>query len=196
MKKLLAMTDHELVSEYEIGNDSAFDVLLKRYQDYVFSYIVFLVKRTDEAEDILQETFVKAIVALRNHKYQKTGKFGAWLIRIAHNIVVDYLRGTDQTLCTLKDEFSQDILNTTRLSEKSQETKLVEQQPAMTLHHMLDYLPEDQRTVVILRFFEDMSFKEIAAKTNVSINTALGRMRYALINLRKMVQEHRLDLVG
>lgn len=196
MNNINAMTDYELVLLYESGNDSAFDILLSRYQDYVYSYIVFLVKRTDAAEDLLQETFIKAIIAMRAHKYQKTGKFGAWLIRIAHNLVVDYLRGNEQTQCSLKDEFAQDVLNNIQLSQKSHETELTDGQYAHTLHHMLDFLPEDQRIVVRLRFFEDMSFKEIAQHTGVSINTALGRMRYALINLRKMVQEHQLELVG
>lgn len=196
MKQMSAMTDYELVELYESGNDSAFDVLLNRYQEYVFTYIVFLVKRTDTAEDLLQETFVKAIVAIRNHKYQTTGKFSAWLIRIAHNVVADYMRSSDQTRCSLAEEFSSDVLNSMRLSDKSRETELVEGQYALTLRNMLDYLTEEQREVVILHYFEDMPFKEIAQKTGVSINTALGRMRYALINLRKMVQTHQLELVG
>ncbi len=196
MKQMSAMTDYELVGLYESGNDSAFDVLLNRYQEYVFTYIVFLVKRTDTAEDLLQETFVKAIVAIRNHKYQTTGKFSAWLIRIAHNVVADYMRSSDQTRCSLAEEFSSDVLNSMRLSDKSRETELVEGQYALTLRNMLDYLTEEQREVVILHYFEDMPFKEIAQKTGVSINTALGRMRYALINLRKMVQTHQLELVG
>lgn len=196
MKQMSAMTDYELVELYESGNDSAFDVLLNRYQEYVFTYIVFLVKRTDTAEDLLQETFVKAIVAIRNHKYQTTGKFSAWLIRIAHNVVADYMRSSDQTRCSLAEEFSSDVLNSMRLSDKSRETELVEGQYALTLRNMLDYLTEEQREVVILHYFEDMPFKEIAQKTGVSINTALGRMRYALINLRKMVLTHQLELVG
>lgn len=196
MNNLNAMTDHALVLLYEQGKDSAFDVLLSRYQDYVFSYITFLVKRTDAAEDLLQETFIKAVQAIRHHKYQNTGKFSAWLVRIAHNVVVDYLRTSEQTLCSLKDEFPQDVLNCVRLSEKSREAEMVEGQYALTLHDMLNYLPDVQREVVIMRFFDDLSFKEIAQKTGVSINTSLGRMRYALINLRRMVQEHRLELVG
>lgn len=196
MNNLNAMTDHALVLLYEQGKDSAFDVLLSRYQDYVFSYITFLVKRTDAAEDLLQETFIKAVQAIRHHKYQNTGKFGAWLVRIAHNVVVDYLRTSEQTLCSLKDEFPQDVLNCVRLSEKSREAEMVEGQYALTLHDMLDYLPDVQREVVIMRFFDDLSFKEIAQKTGVSINTSLGRMRYALINLRRMVQEHQMELVG
>lgn len=196
MNNLNAMTDHALVLLYEQGKDSAFDVLLSRYQDYVFSYITFLVKRTDAAEDLLQETFIKVVQAIRHHKYQNTGKFSAWLVRIAHNVVVDYLRTSEQTLCSLKDEFPQDVLNCVRLSEKSREAEMVEGQYALTLHDMLNYLPDVQREVVIMRFFDDLSFKEIAQKTGVSINTSLGRMRYALINLRRMVQEHRLELVG
>lgn len=196
MKQYDTLTDYELVELYEMGNDNAFDVLLNRYQEYVFSYITLLVKRIDTAEDLLQETFVKAVLAIRSHKYQCTGKFSAWLIRIAHNIVVDHLRGTEQTNCTLKDEFPVDVMNSMRLSEKSRETELVEGQWMHTLNDMLDYLTEEQRTVVYLHFYEDMTFKEIATQTGVSINTALGRMRYALINLRRLVQEHQIELVG
>lgn len=196
MNTLRGMSDHQLVELYEGGNDLAFDQLLTRHQDYVFTYIVFLVKREDVAEDLLQETFVKAVLAIRKHKYQQTGKFSAWLIRIAHNVVVDYLRNGEQNACMLKDEFAQDVLNNVRLSDKSREAEIVDGQYVHTLNHMLDYLPEEQRETVMLRFFEDKSFKEIAQLMGVSINTALGRMRYALLNLRRMVQTHQLELVG
>lgn len=196
MNTLRGMSDHQLVEQYEEGNDLAFDQLLTRHQDYVFTYIVFLVKREDVAEDLLQETFMKAVLAIRKHKYQQTGKFSAWLIRIAHNVVVDYLRDGELSACMLKDEFAQDVLNDVRLSDKSREAELVEGQYIYTLRHMLDYLPEEQRETVMLRFYEDKSFKEIAQLMGVSINTALGRMRYALLNLRRMVQKHQLELVG
>lgn len=196
MNTLRGMSDHQLVEQYEKGNDLAFDQLLTRHQDYVFTYIVFLVKREDVAEDLLQETFVKAVLAIRKHKYQQTGKFSAWLIRIAHNVVMDYLRDSELSNCTLKDEFAQDVLNNVRLSDKSREAEMVEGQYVHTLIHMLDYLPQEQRETVMLRFYEDKTFKEIAQLMGVSINTALGRMRYALLNLRRMVQKHQLELVG
>ena len=188
------MTDYELVSLYEKGNDSAFDALLRRHQEYVFSYIIFLVQNRDLAEDIFQETFTRAIIAIRNHRYQSTGKFSAWLIRIAHNLVVDNMRSSENCNVTSNEDFPQDILNSTKHSEQAVDTQIMEMQDAKTLQSLLAYLPEPQADVVILRFYEDLSFKEIAERTGVSINTALGRMRYALINLRKLIQKHNLSL--
>lgn len=194
MSNLETKTDYELVALYENGNDSAFDTLLRRHQEYVFSYILFLVQNRDLADDIFQETFTRAIIAIRNHRYQSTGKFSAWLIRIAHNLVVDNMRSSDNCNVTSNEEFPQDILNSTKHSEQAVDTQIMEQQDVETLQSLLAYLPEPQADVVILRFYEDLSFKEIAERTGVSINTALGRMRYALINLRKLIQKHNLSL--
>ncbi len=196
MKKLATLTDHELVQLYEEGNDCAFDALLERYQEYVYSYVLFLTKNSDIADDIFQETFTRAIMAIRNHKYQTSGKFSAWLIRIAHNLSVDKVRESKNSKTTAQEEFSQKILNNIQFSENACETKIIEEQNLKSVKKLLDYLPEVQREVVIMRFYEDLSFKEIAQKTNVSINTSLGRMRYALINLRKIIQKHQLSLVG
>jgi RNA polymerase sigma-70 factor (ECF subfamily) len=196
MNDLNTMTDYELVTLYEQGNDSAFDIILKRYQDYVFSYITFLVRSEDLAEDLFQETFTRAIIAIRSHKYQTTGKFSAWLIRIAHNLVVDQMRNEEDINTTSKEECPHDILNSLRYSEGSLENKIIERQNIKTLRHLLSYLPENQLEVVVMHFYEDLTFREIAEKTNVSINTALGRMRYALINLRKLIQKHQISLVG
>ena len=178
------------------GNDNAFDELLQRHQSYVYSYILFLVKEEDKADDIFQETFTRAIIAIRSHKYQTTGKFSAWLIRIAHNLIIDTTRETESGKQITQEKFTPIILNDIRLSESGVEKNIIEQQKADQIRKMLDYLPDVQREVILLRFYEDLSFKEIAEKTGVSINTSLGRMRYALINLRKMVQEHNLALVG
>ena len=196
MKNLSTSTDYELVELYENGNDNAFDELLQRHQSYVYSYILFLVKEEDVADDIFQETFTRAIMAIRSHKYQTTGKFSAWLIRIAHNLIIDSTRETESGMLVTQEKFSPIILNDIRLSEGGIETNIIEQQKADQLRKLLDYLPDVQREVVLLRFYEDLSFKEIAEKTGVSINTSLGRMRYALINLRKLVQQHNLALVG
>lgn len=196
MNDLNTMTDYELVTLYEQGNDSAFDIILKRYQDYVFSYITFLVRSEDRAEDLFQETFTRAIIAIRSHKYQTTGKFSAWLIRIAHNLVVDQMRNEEDINTTSKEEFPHDILNSLRYSEGSLENKIIERQNIKTLRRLLSYLPENQLEVVVMHFYENLTFREIAEKTNVSINTALGRMRYALINLRKLIQKHQISLVG
>jgi len=196
MKNLSTSTDYELVQLYENGNDKAFDELLQRHQSYVYSYILFLAKEEELADDIFQETFTRAIIAIRSHKYQTTGKFSAWLIRIAHNLIIDATRETESGKVITQEKFTPKILNDIRLSEGAVECNIMEQQKADQLRKMLDYLPEVQREVILMRFYEDLSFKEIAEKTGVSINTSLGRMRYALINLRKMVQEHNIALVG
>jgi RNA polymerase sigma-70 factor (ECF subfamily) len=196
MKNLSTSTDYELVELYENGNDNAFDELLQRHQSYVYSYILFLVKEEDKADDIFQETFTRAIIAIRSHKYQTTGKFSAWLIRIAHNLIIDSTRETESGKQITQEKFTPVILNDIRLSESGVEKNIIEQQKADQIRKMLDYLPDVQREVILLRFYEDLSFKEIAEKTGVSINTSLGRMRYALINLRKMVQQHNMALVG
>ncbi|MBP5619200.1 MAG: sigma-70 family RNA polymerase sigma factor [Bacteroidaceae bacterium] len=196
MNNLNTMTDHELVVLYEQGKDQAFDVLLSRYKDYIYSYILFLVRNQDYADDIFQETFTRAIVAIRSHRYQTTGKFNAWLIRIAHNLVIDMARNGDSNNVVSSDDFSKDILNNINLSEGTLESQLIKEQNIKTLNQLLEYLPEPQREVIIMHFYEDLPFREIAEKTGVSINTALGRMRYAIINLRKMIQKHQLSLVG
>ena len=196
MNNLNTMTDHELVVLYEQGKDQAFDVLLSRYKDYIYSYILFLVRNQDYADDIFQETFSRAIVAIRSHRYQTTGKFNAWLIRIAHNLVIDMARNGDSNNVVSSDDFSKDILNNINLSEGTLESQLIKEQNIKTLNQLLEYLPEPQREVIIMHFYEDLPFREIAEKTGVSINTALGRMRYAIINLRKMIQKHQLSLVG
>ena len=196
MNNLNTMTDHELVVLYEQGKDQAFDVLLSRYKDYIYSYILFLVRNQDYADDIFQETFTRAIVAIRSHRYQTTGKFNAWLIRIAHNLVIDMARNGDSNNVVSSDDFSKNILNNINLSEGTLESQLIKEQNIKTLNQLLEYLPEPQREVIIMHFYEDLPFREIAEKTGVSINTALGRMRYAIINLRKMIQKHQLSLVG
>ena len=196
MNDLSAMTDHELVVLYEKGNDSAFDILLDRHQAYIYSYILFLVKDSDVANDFFQDTFQRAIIAIRSHKYQTSGKFSAWLTRIAHNLVVDKSRECETTCTVREDQVKPKALNSLRLSEATREDELIDSQTREGIRRMLDYLPESQKEVVIMRFYDDLSFKEIAEQTGVSINTALGRMRYALINLRKLINEKQFCLVG
>jgi RNA polymerase sigma-70 factor (ECF subfamily) len=196
MNNINTMTDHELVTLYENGNDNAFDILLARHQEYVYSYILFLVRKREDADDIFQETFTRAITAIREHRYQTTGKFNAWLIRIAHNLAIDHARSCTADLYSSRDAFSSKVLNNLKYSEKCQESQIIEQQNLDTLKQMLSYLPENQQEIVFLRFYEDLSFREIAEQKGISINTALGRMRYALINLRKMIQSHQISLVG
>ncbi len=190
------MTDHELVELYEKGNDSAFDILLGRHQAYIYSYILFLVKDSDVANDFFQETFHRAIVAIRSHKYQTSGKFSAWLMRIAHNLVIDKSRESETNYTVRENQVKPKALNSLRLSEATREDEIIDHQKRESIRHLLDYLPTPQREVVIMRFYDDLSFKEIAQQTGVSINTSLGRMRYALINLRKLIQEKQISLVG
>jgi RNA polymerase sigma-70 factor (ECF subfamily) len=196
MNNLSAMTDYELVELYEKGNDSAFDTLLARHQAYVYSYILFLVKDSDVANDFFQDTFQRAIIAIRSHKFQTSGKFSAWLIRIAHNLILDQGRKIEVTQTVREDQVAPKTLNSLRLSEATREEEMIDSQSRESIRHMLDYLPEPQREVIMMRFYDDLSFKEIAEQTGVSINTALGRCRYALINLRKLIGEKRFSLVG
>ena len=190
------MTDHELVELYEKGNDSAFDILLARHQAYIYSYILFLVKDTDVANDFFQDTFQRAIIAIRSHKYQTSGKFSAWLTRIAHNLIIDKSRESETTCTVREDQVKPKALNSLRLSEATREDEMIDSQTRESIRKLLDYLPEPQREVIMMRFYDDLSFKEIAQMTGCSINTALGRCRYALINLRKLIGNRQFSLVG
>lgn len=196
MNNLSAKSDHELVLLYEQGNDKAFDILLSRYQSQVYSYILFIVHDENEADDFFQETFTRAVVAIRSHRYQTSGLFGAWLIRIAHNLILDSVRMQSTRPLTFTGETSPEVCNSIQFAQDTHEDELIRQQNTDTLNTLLDYLPEAQREVIYLHYFEGRSFKEIAQITGVSINTSLGRMRYALINLRKLIRHHQLSLVG
>lgn len=194
MSKYAAMSDHQLVELYEQGVDEVFDVLLNRNQEHLFAYIMRLTQDVDRANDVFQETFMKAIVCIRDHQYRTTGKFLAWLMRIAHNLVIDSMRG-GRNISHLDDELQNEVLyNNLNLSEECHEAEMLRMADVQTLSTMIARLPLVQQEIVHLRFYEDLSFKEIAQVTNVSINTALGRMRYATINLRKMIMENALDL--
>lgn len=190
------MTDHELVKLYEEGNDSAFDYLLERHQAYVYSYILFLVKDSDAANDFFQDTFQKAIVAIRSHKYQTSGKFSAWLTRIAHNLIIDRSRELESSQTVREDQVKPASLNSICLSQATREDEMIDRQTRDYIRQLLDYLPAPQKEVVIMRFYDDLPFKEIAQLTGVSINTALGRMHYALINLRKLIGDKQISLAS
>lgn len=194
MSKYTTMSDHELVVLYEKGIDEAFDVLLARNQEHLFAYILRLTKDTEQANDVFQETFMKAIVCIRSHQYRTTGKFSAWLLRIAHNLVVDSLR-SNRNISQLDEEEKNEILNNNlNFSQECYEQEMMRMADADTLARMIGMLPQMQQEIVHLRFYEELSFKEIAQITNVSINTALGRMRYATLNLRKMMIDNALEL--
>ena len=194
MQKLNKLTDDMLVAAYAEGDNKAFDALLMRHQSRVFSYICTIVKNRDIADDIFQETFIKAITTIRQGRYSETGKFTSWITRIAHNLIIDFYRQDKSDTTVSSDDESVDILNSKDLTEGNIEDCLVDSQINKDIHRIIGALPESQREVLDMRFFRDMSFKEIAEATGVSINTALGRMRYALINMRRIAAENNIAL--
>lgn len=181
--------DDQLVMAYAAGNNEAFDILLNRHQANIFSYIQHLVKDEDTANDIFQETFVKAIMAIKQGRYTGDGRFAAWLARIAHNLVFDMYRQDKTASIVSADNEDINVLNRKDLSEGTIEDLIIDSQIMEDVQSLVSALPEDQRTVVEMRYYQDMSFKEIAERTGVSINTALGRMRYAILNMRRRVKE-------
>ena len=194
MENLHKMTDDALVALYSKGNNQAFDILLERYKDKVYSYIYFSVRNDELAEDLFQETFVKAIVTIQQGRYTENGKFPAWITRIAHNLVIDFFRQERNENVVSNDETEVDLFNNIKLSDDTIETQLVNDQVLNDVRRLVDFLPDNQREVVYMRFYQDLSFKEISEITGVSINTALGRMRYALLNLRRMAEEKDIEL--
>lgn len=194
MENLNLMTDDELVVLYSTGNNKAFNTLLNRYQDKLYSYINFIVRSRDLSNDIFQETFVKAIVTLQKGSYTGNGKFGAWLMRIAHNLIIDSFRQDKNENTVSNDANDYDLLNNASLSQINVEEEIINNQTLEDVRRLVNALPDNQREIVFMRYYQDLSFKEIAQITGVSINTALGRMRYALINIRKMSVEKGISL--
>ncbi len=192
--QLSEFTDKDLVSKYLGGNNAALEMLILRHKSKIFTSILILVKDKDLAEDIFQETFIKVINTLRNGSYHEEGKFLPWVIRIAHNLVIDHFRKSKR-MPMVRDTEDYSIMETLKLHEDNIEDKLIKNRIHEQVRMLVDLLPLEQREVVIMRHFANMSFKEISECTQVSINTALGRMRYALINLRKIVDEKELVLV-
>ena len=194
MNNITTLTDEQLVQLYTSNVDEAFDVLLQRYQDRLYSYILFSIKNEDLADDLFQETFVKAIVNIRNGKYTETGKFYSWLTRIAHNLIIDQYR-TEKNENTISNDDSEfDLFENASITETCIETDLISEQSLADVRHLVNFLPENQREVVEMRYYQDLSFKEISDRTGVSINTALGRMRYAILNMRKIATEKNIYL--
>lgn len=185
------LSDGSLVQLFIKGEDKAFDLLIKRYKSKLFTYIVCLVNNQELAEDLYQETLIKVITKIKADKYVDSGKFGNWLLRISHNVVIDYFRQKNNYECSpLTDELIYSYAK--ERSDDSIEDKIIEIQTVKQIKQIVHYLPETQKEVVILRFYQNLSFKEIAEKTGVSINTSLGRMRYALMNIRKLANEKQL----
>jgi RNA polymerase sigma-70 factor (ECF subfamily) len=192
--ELKRLDDTQLVRQYISGEEAAFEVLLKRHKDRVFNYVRMTVRDRQLAEDIFQETFCKAIITLKAGKYNDEGKFLPWVMRIAHNLIIDsYRRNAKMPSVEPKNE-DHDIFASLNVFDKNVESEMIEGQIVADLRKLITHLPEEQREVIVMRHYEDLSFKEIAVKTNVSINTALGRMRYALINLRRMIEENQIVL--
>ena len=194
MKLYQTLTDTQLILRFQEGNCGALETLVSRYKDKIFSSILFLVKDKFLAEDLFQETFLRIIDTLRSRRYNEEGKFLPWAMRIAHNLCVDYFRKVKRTPAILTQD-KKDIFDVIHVViNDNAEQRIIREQTYDRMHRMLAKLPDEQREVIVLRHFGDMSFKQIAETTNCSINTALGRMRYGLINLRKMMTEKQINL--
>ena len=195
MKEFEGMSNEELALLYVGGNNKAFDELLERTQSKLFAYIKFVVRNDDVANDIFQETFVKVITRLQEGRYTDTGKFTFWLTRIAHNAIMDWYRSQkSDRIVDLADDNDLNNLSGEQVQDSFRESEMVNDQVMEDVRRLMEALPAAQREVVFMRFYQQLSFKEIADLTGVSINTALGRMRYALMNLRKMAKEHQMEL--
>lgn len=193
MNSMTPLSDKELIQNYLDGNEKSFEILLTRHKEKIYTSIYLFVKDRDQADDIFQEVFIKIIKTLRKGKYNHEGKFLQWAMRISYNLCVDHFRRSKRrTKVSPTETF--DIFDVLEHKDDNMEQKIIKSQTHDKVRHLVDMLPDEQREVVILRHYADMSFKEIAALTNVSINTALGRMRYALINIRKLMEEKNIVL--
>ena len=194
MRNLKEMTDDQLVVAFASDINEAFDVLIERHKDKIYAFILHQVKNQEVADDIFQETFVKAIMTIKQGRYTETGKFFAWVTRIARNLIIDYFRQTKSENLQSADNEEVNILNRKDLSEANVEDNIITSQIYSDVRRLVKMLPESQKEVLIMRYYKNLSFKEIADATNVSINTALGRMRYAIINMRRIAQEQDIVL--
>lgn len=194
MSKENLLNDNELVQRFIAGDQNSLEILIHRHKGRVFSYILLIVKKQELAEDIFQETFIKVIRSLKKGKYIENGKFVSWVLRISHNLIIDHFRKEKLKGTVSNDSLEIDIFNSQRYAEDTIEDQMVNTQILSEVKDLISELPDDQQQVIIMRHYLDLSFKEIAEQTDVSINTALGRMRYALINLRKLVEKKNLIL--
>ena len=188
------LSDRVLLNHYLSGDRSAISQLIERHSRRVRDYINMMVKDRDVADDIFQETFIKAVRVIDEGRYTDNGKFLSWILRIAHNQVIDYFRAQRQDKSVSESDAGYDMLGTLKFAERTVEDSMVSEQIERDIRGLIDLLPAEQREVVMMRYFSGLSFKDIAEQTDVSINTALGRMRYALINLRRMIKEKNLIL--
>lgn len=188
-------SDYELIKRFINGEEWCFEELVNRHKNKVYSYINMYVRDQALVEDIFQDTFMKVLQSFKSGKYRDDGKFLSWVTRIAHNLIIDYFRSVKQMNVVSTDSYEVDLLNSLKLTGSNVEEVLVDKQIRKDTRRIINQLPEEQREVVVLRYFADLSFKEIADFTGVSINTALGRMRYALINMRKIMEEKSISLI-
>ena len=189
-----SISDYELIQGFINGEQSCFEQIIKRHKNKVFAYISLYIRDQALAEDIFQDTFMKVIQSVKGGKYQDNGKFISWVMRIAHNLIIDHFRRIKQMNTISNDEYESDLFNSRKLADSTIEDDIIKRQIQKDIRKMISHLPDDQREVVILRHYAGLSFKEIAEITDVSINTALGRMRYALINMRKIMEEKKISL--
>lgn len=189
------LSDQELVKLYIKGKEAALSVLINRYKTKIYTNVYFMVKDRDLAEDIFQDTFLKVINTLKSGKYNEEGKFFPWVQRIAHNLAIDHFR-REKKMKTISPSEDFDIFSVLQLKDENVQDKIVREQIESDVQRLVEYLPEEQKEVVYMRIYKDLSFKEISDLTGVSINTALGRMRYALINMRKLIDKHNVVLTN
>lgn len=193
MTYCVAQTDHELIKSYKTGDLNALNYLIQRHKKKVYTSILIILKDQYLAEDIFQETFIKVIDSLNSGTYKEEGKFLPWVLRISHNLCIDYFRKVKRKP-VIVDAEGKDVLESIGFVDQNVEDALIKEQSAQSIQSLVKLLPEEQREVLVLRYYAELSFKEISEMTNVSINTALGRMRYALINLRKMIETQKVQL--
>ncbi|MDY0103953.1 MAG: sigma-70 family RNA polymerase sigma factor [Lentimicrobium sp.] len=183
------ISDQELINRYLSGNEACLEQLIQRHKSKVFSYILMVVKNKQHADDIFQDTFIKVIHTLKSGSYKEEGKFIQWVMRIAHNLVIDHFRKSRRIPLVESANGEVSVLDNLRIYDESVEDRIINEQIHKDVRALIEYLPAEQRDVLMMRHYADMSFKDIAEQTDVSINTALGRMRYALINMRKMIEK-------
>ncbi len=187
--KALSVSDKELIGKYLTGNQASLEKLIQRHKNKVFAYILMVVKDKQLADDIFQDTFIKVINTIRAGSYKEEGKFIQWVMRIAHNLIIDYFRKSKRIPVVDNNSEDFDIFDTIKFTDDSIEDKIIIDQIHQDVRKLINFLPAEQKEVLFMRHYSEMSFKDIAEQTEVSINTALGRMRYALINLRKLIEQ-------
>jgi len=194
MDKLILLSEDELIKYFIEGKEECLKILIERHKNRIYSYILMMVKNQELAEDLFQDTFIKVLTNLKKGKYTENGKFSSWVMRIAHNLIIDFYRKQKNLQIVSNDANDYDLLNSPKYSDSNIEEQLVFSQILKEVGELVEFLPDNQKEVVKMRHYMGLSFKEIADETGVSINTALGRMRYAIINMRSMVEEKKISL--